>query len=59
MSIIKVRKYTEEEIDLVCFLIRSGEDNETIARICRRSPAVIAVFRNNYNFLRKEWRFRR
>lgn len=59
MSIIKVRKYTEEEIDLVCFLIRSGEDNETIARICRRSPKAIEAFRSNYNFLKKAWRFRR
>lgn len=59
MSDTERREYTEEEIDLVCFLIQKGEDDETIARICRRSPKAIEAFRSNYNFLKKAWRFRR
>lgn len=54
-----MEKMPNSEIELVLSLIRKGEDNETIAKITKRSVGCIRDFRQRYEWLKKEWKFRR
>lgn len=53
-----MKPYLDDERDLVMTLMQQGEDNETIAKITKRSVDAVRAFRRQYNWLRKEWRFK-
>ena len=57
---MKERKsITDREKDTIMSLIRLGEDDETIAKFIGRSVIAIRTLRWNYDYLRKEWRWKK
>lgn len=52
------KSITDREKDTIMALIRLGEDDETIAKFTVRSVIAIRTLRWNYDYLRKEWRFK-
>ena len=53
------KPYSDEERDLIMTLIRQKEDVETIAKITKRSGDAVRAFRRQYEWIRKEWRFKK
>lgn len=52
------KSITDREKDAIMALIRLGEDDETIAKFTARSVIAIRTLRWNYDYLRREWRFK-
>ena len=52
------KPYSDEERDLIMTLMQQGEDNETIAKLTKRSVEAVRAFRRQYEWIRKEWRFK-